>query len=770
MTTSRFIQVIMLCCAFIGTASAQSNSEPKIQVKAIPNPENPNEVFVRWVPMNFSIWQKGNQYGYKVERQLLAENGVYVDEATRIASTYDFTEPFTPLPEDNWDLSSDIAAVAASAIYSDDFQVVAGGGSDPLSNAVNTNSVNDNRFGFGLFAADQSLKIARFMGLGVSEDGLEDKNTYSYRVSVNFPTGQGLLQGFTTVDMRVPYVMPQPNNLKATVNTSSVSLSVPRGELEQFYTSYNIERSKSPHSTFVVRNAKPLVFLSNDVDSENMIFNDSMEQTDVDYYYRIVGKSPFDVFGPPSAAVVAVRKPAPLGIYPVLVSVTEVGSSSNPATGGGGTGNGNPTIGGGTPTGGGHGNPTGGGTPTGGGHGTPTIGGGTPTSAAFLVKWTFPDQNNADISGFKIMRSLTADAGFDSLGFVSPTDREYTDNSPDPLINYYKIIAIDRNGNPMPSLNMLGQLSDLVPPAPPTGFQATVTPAGLVTLNWKPNTEADLKGYRIFYANSLDGEFSQINEEVATGTSITQQLEIKVMAKMIYYKMLATDLRENDSPYTPAIKLQRPDAIAPSKPLLTKVDPLAIGVKINWVYSPSDDVEMHKLQRRKATVMDWETLAEYPQAQLDSTMTTYIDSTILGTTNYVYRMLAADASRNTSSSPYVEVKPVRVQLDTITAFKVKFAMDGTQKQAKLNWEYTNEPLVQSFQIYRGVDGLGGKQYLYKTFTVVPSDVVVDPVRQKALHIWKDIEVNENTPYVYRVLAKYADGSSCPLSAPMEFSF
>jgi uncharacterized protein len=292
MTTSRFIQVIMLCCAFIGTASAQSNSDLKIQVKAIPNPDNASATIVRWVPMSFSIWQKGNQYGYKVERQLLAENGIYVDDAARVASTYVFTQPFTPLPEDNWDLSSDIAAVAASAIYSDDFQVVAGGGSDPLSSAVNTNAVNDNRFGFGLFAADQSLKIAGKMGLGVrDENGLEEKNTYSYRVSVNLPTGQSLLQGFTTVDMRVPYLMPQPNNLKATVNASSVSLTVPRGELEKYFTSYNIERSNSLHGTFEVRNAKPLVFLSNDVDSENMIFSDSMERTDVDYYYRIVGKS-----------------------------------------------------------------------------------------------------------------------------------------------------------------------------------------------------------------------------------------------------------------------------------------------------------------------------------------------------------------------------------------------------------------------------------------------------------------------------------------------
>jgi hypothetical protein len=73
-------------------------------------------IYLRWIPTNYAIWQRGNTNGYKVQRQLVALNGVAVDEVTRLQSSYDFSIDFTTLPEEPWDMNDDVSAVASGAL------------------------------------------------------------------------------------------------------------------------------------------------------------------------------------------------------------------------------------------------------------------------------------------------------------------------------------------------------------------------------------------------------------------------------------------------------------------------------------------------------------------------------------------------------------------------------------------------------------------------------------------------------------------------------
>jgi uncharacterized protein len=576
--------------------------------------------------------------------------------------------------------------------------------------AINTQDQNESRYSFGLFAADQSFIVAQSMGLGYLHKEDNTTKTYSYLVKLNVSAPEVAYSNDAVLDLRNQYQLPAPTGLKVTVNESSVALTLPRGDLESFYTSYNIERLEPTTGLYTRRNINPLIFLSNDAESENMIFSDTLEEVGVDYQYVIIGHSPYDLDGPPSNVVIATRKPAPLGIFPVLHSVSEY-------------------------------------------------------DGKLKLYWEFPETNNPDLQAFKIMRSEDAESGFIELATVPTDNRKFLDEYPNPNLNYYKIIAVDQGDHSLESLVQLGQLNDVTAPVTPINLKAIVDKQGLVTLNWDANIETDLKGYRVFYSNVKDADFIQLTNEVLSKTTITHQLAVNVLGKVIYYKILATDLRENDSPVSDPVLLRRPDVTPPSKPLLTKVEPRVEGVRLKWIYSTSDDVQKHELQRKRTTDKNWENIGTFPLGSVDST---HLDSTTRGTLPYIYRMLATDDSNLAASSPMVEVMPIKTNLDTISAFKVVSAVDGIQKQAKLNWKYPNEPELLEFHVYRGTDS--SLPHLYTTYKVVKEDIEIEPTDQRAIFVYKDKEIDPTKNYSYQILAKYQDGSSSPLSKKLTFHY
>jgi hypothetical protein len=690
---------------------AQSSAaQPQIHVKGV---VHQGVVRLRWIPADYGVFQKGNTYGYAVTRQLVSRNGATVSNEDRIASTI-VLGPFSPLTETQWDAvadTSDIAGVAQAAIYAEEFNAAPIGG-DQLYEAVNKGAQNENRYGFGLFAADQSFNIARYMGLALLDSTAvqEPNGDFTYRVVVLSPDTLTRFRGTGFVSVSQAFSTTAPVGMQVTTGVGMAMITLPRADLEQQYTSFNLERSADGGATWQRRNDEPLMFLSNDVNSDLMMFNDTIEMPNVTYKYRMRGVSPFGFDGPPSNAVDGVGKAPVLGIYPEIKTVTEINGS-------------------------------------------------------FDLTWEFPAGNNGDIQKFQVMRSDNAEGGFVVLGEPGVTDRTFNDPSPSPLFNYYKIVAIDNGNSPNQSLAKLGQLNDITPPATPANLEAEVDASGIVTLTWSPNPEADIKGYRVYFSNNPENEFAQITNEVLAVTTFKHQIELKVLGKKVYYKVLATDFRENDSPYSASVFVNRPDVIPPVKPVLTKVEPLPLGVKLEWLYSTSDDVTKHELQRKNKNDQAWSILKTYTTVGLE---TMYMDSSTNGTGEFSYRMVAFDAAGLGGSSTIIDVKPIRTNIDTIVHFKAVSSVDGTQKQAKLTWEYAQSNPVQEFQIYRSPDGM--QPHLYTTYKVNPEEITVDPVTLRAVYIYRDKEINPDETYGYRVLAKFRDGNSSPLTKIVKFQF
>ncbi|MBN8681726.1 MAG: hypothetical protein J0L99_03715 [Chitinophagales bacterium] len=705
--------VSFLCAVWCSLAVLQAQSggsAPQIFVKGI---YHQGELRLRWTPADFGVFQQGNTYGYKVTRQLVARNGQPVSESVRQASTTHFG-PFKPLPEVQWDAisdTSDIAGVAQGAIYADDFTVQTNGG-DPFYEKAADNMSNENRHSFGLFAADQSFNIAQYMGLALRDQtaGQEAQGTYMYRVvlmsldSLNRPRGVGIIA------LTQNNLLPAPQGLEVYASANRVLLYLPRTNLEAHYTSFNMERSTNGGSSWQRRNDKPLLFLSNNAESERMMFQDTLETPGQTYQYRLRGVSPFGISGPPSNAVSAVAKTPALGVYPELTSINEV-------------------------------------------------------NGQFQLNWNFPAQKESELLKMQVMRSDRAEGEFTVLGDLPVSARSYSDPAPLASSNYYKVVALDKGNNPNESLVKLSQLSDNQAPNTPGGLTAQVDEKGLVKLSWTKNTEADLSGYRLFYSNSPDGDFSPLYGYVITENKFEHQLELKVLGKKVYYKILATDLRENDSPLSAAVFVDRPDVIPPARPVLNKVDPMPIGVILQWTKSSSDDVVRHEVQRQVRSATSWQTVATFPQSSPTVQM---IDSSHTGTSEYSYRILAFDQGGLASSSSVIDVKPSRTNIDTIMEFKVFTAVEGMQKQAKLQWEYKGDSEAGEFHIYRGK--ASGQPIFYAMQKIKKEDIVIDPITKRATFFYRDKTIDPGESYRYRVLAKFPDGSSSPLSAPVPFVY
>src|SRR5690606_9896030 len=119
--------------------------------------------------------------------------------------------------------------------------------------------------------------------------------------------------------------------------------------------------------------------------------------------------------------------------------------------------------------------------------------------------------------------------------------------------NYFSVVALGKNGDKLASLPVLVQPIDSIPPNPPMVISAVADTLGIVSIQWQPNTEDDLSGYRVYRANDIDEEFSQITSSIVRGPNYNDTVQIRNLNKKIFYKIKAEDFRYNLSGFSEVI-------------------------------------------------------------------------------------------------------------------------------------------------------------------------------------------------------------------------
>jgi hypothetical protein len=600
--------LVFLCIA--GTARAQQfessvESDPSIEadwsVEADSSEESPYDahimlvakatgegVVLRWAPDMPGAFHILNTYGYRIERIRVGADGE-IDPAPAEMLT---PEPLKPWPLDEWkrrimqDTTQISLAVAAQLMHGT-FVTPPKNPDDDLE--VLRNGVRDaeNRFGFALMLADTDPQIAEGMALRFVDREVRPGERVIYRVMpAQQATDYVIDTAVIVLTAEVLEGNPAPENLRFTSGDRSITLQWDQNPFAP-YSAWQVERSADGGRSWQLLTKRPHVIIAAQGDERNITpsYEDKVDISNYTQYgYRVRG---INAFGERSDA-------AEITAWAV--------DQSGPAA--------------------------------------PTITRAEQISRdGVVIQWDQPE-SPADLQGYIVSRAANPKSTTPFMplheGMLSPDTRMFMDADAHDREAWYLVTAVDTAGNRSESVRKFVQIIDSLPPAAPRGVAARIDSTGLVTISWLPNTEEDLDGYRVLWANSLDHEFSQLTPQVHRDTVITHQITLQTSTEHVYYKIVAVDKRFMHSIPSEIIELKRPDILPPDAPVFTDVRVSENAVSLHWARSGSADVKEQRFERRSAGE-DWRMIAT-----LDTAATSYTDTGVVRGIEYQYRVTAVD--------------------------------------------------------------------------------------------------------------------------------
>lgn len=676
------------------------------------------KVILRWAPQDVANWQKGIAQGYRLERVTIREGAQNLTTQQSSLTRVSLAARLQVQSEDQLLLMADTsqaAGVAAAAIYQDSFNVE-NMGNDPFSRMVNANAQLESRFGFSLFAAEESIGIAQALALGWVDTTVISGNAYRYYLNFWQTIGDTTQLGIgtsLTLDMNIPLELPTPAAPQVSAGDQQLVLSWDTRAQEQHYSSYRILRSSDNGTTWTIRNNAAILGAENNAAPASLsYFADSVAQNNQNYLYRLQGRSALGIWGPASASMAGVGKDPKKAINPSVSGVTE------------------------------------------------------ETPGQLKVQWTLPESNEALVQGFQVLRSRTVQGPYlpISADTLASSTRDFIDSQA-PSSAYYMVQAIDQQGEVFESLPQLGQISDTTPPAAPTGLQGKADAYGRVNFSWTANTEADLQGYRILTSNYPNGAFIEISANPSLLNKYEYQVDLSTGAKAIYFKVQASDHHENTSEPSAVLAVALPDVSPPAIPLLIRADPTKLGVRVEWNPSESEDIAKHVVQRKALAEAKWEDLQTLegalngPQSLEDTTLAGYSD--------WEYRIMAFDSTGLFSNSKVLKVRPLTVKRAAVSIQKIETALVDNVPALKLLWTYPADPNVHDFLIYRSK---GENDFIaFKTINLNQTPPLSTDAAGNAIYTWKDTDIDRGVRYRYRIIARYLNGDTSPWSSIIEKS-
>jgi len=648
-----------------------------------------DSIVLRWAPNLAIVWKQQLEVGYILERAEmsndLSEKAIVFEQLT--------PTPILPLPYKEWAKvfkpTDKYAGIAAQLMFTNTaFSASDFGDPENITDRVNDLKM---RHSFSLLAADQDARVAQASGLRFTDKTAKKGKSYLYRLYFasphpEIPCDTAIIY-IDTEELDVPIQIRTPlvSNLE-----QAITLQWNAGKNSTF-SGYFVERADFGTDKFKRLNETPIVgLLKDDSPLDLAFFTDSVENYKK-YLYRIIGINLFGESSIPSEIVEGMARdltpPSPAQILK-------------------GVDLGNKTI---------------------------------------RLEWIVP-YVDPDLDGFEIARSANVDGPFQAISKrLSKEKRDYIDVSPDRYKGgFYAIFSYDTAGNASQSLPFYAILVDSFPPAVPTGLHGYVDTNSVVHLKWDLNKEPDLQGYRVFFANSPDDEFSNLTPYIWVDTLYNDTIEKRTLTKHIYYSIAAVDHSYNHSKMSPWVKIRRLDVIAPTPPIFNDVEVRDSSIYLAWFNSTSDDVLEHLLLRRVGGEKEWKTIAQWKGYPSE---TTYIDQNIAPKTFYEYALAAIDSSQlRSENSPLMSVRSFdsgrRIGIEEI---KVKY--DFEQKKNVISWDYSKSGNY-SFLIYRSYQEFGLTKYV--------------KVKGKE-RFYADEEITGKGKYAYAIKVIYEDGGESPLS-------
>jgi hypothetical protein len=689
---------ITLLSVIISTLKAQDRDDYALNLIYY---NHGDSVSLIWNPSSYHYFRHGVENGYVVERRIISINGVAIPESERRWVWLEgplfpaSNEVFTRLSDriEKAEIMQELIYrnVQSSGVIPEDANFFEPDGYSELQPLADGSSESEEElmFSFGMIAAVLNLPVAKACAFFYVDKKTDPAAVYEYRVFF----GRGRYQKdcqIVTVDMSKLTVLPQPKDIKADFGKKTVFFQWNVADFLEIYAAYRLERSLDGKN-FVQVNTDPIIYGYGDEQFENICMTkDAMVDPKVTHYYRVSGYSPFGIYGPPSEVVQGKGVPD----FEVSVSIDEVIiNNKNEAT----------------------------------------------------IKWSVsPPEAERLIRGFVIDRARSLQGEFEVVTpkMIPPKRREYKDKLT-MRTNYYRVHALGRNeGEIATSFAHFAFQIDSVPPEPPVGLRGEIDSMGVATLQWDPNKEDDILGYRVFISNDgSEGSFISRSDTLFPNPIYIDTLSLATLTNEVYYKVVAVDLNYNHSKMSEAVKLMKPDTIPPAKAVFIRIDQPGDQVELHWENSPSVDVDRVVLLSRIGYTGEISVLKEWDKRSLVSF---YRDVTVFQGEPVRYYLRTYDYSGNMSEEESLWFTTSGTPPGCASNLTVKANHD--KGVIELSWE-RGQCNIEKFHIYRREND--GRMLLLTTLN-------------GAQRFFEDTRVTVGSSYVY-VLQTIAERPSKSLT-------
>lgn len=618
------------------------------QIVVMARAQQDGRIMLRWAVTSAKAWRKLNVYGYELKRYTISTNKTIL--AQPIEKSLGI---FKPKPLDVWMKvieENDNAAVMAQSLYGESFDVE---GIDELSAIVNLSEEQEQRFTWGLYAADQDYKTAQMAGLAYIDTEVTSTEKYVYKITSLVPASElRIEEGGAFIGLSDYDVLPKPLDLASIFLEGKTMLSWNYAIHKQTYTSYFIERSENG-TTFKRLNKLPLTSLNNSdkTATKRMFYVDSIVNGKT-YYYRILGKTLFGELSPVSD-VVSGKSEKLLAYVPHITNKNYLDAKR------------------------------------------------------IILEWEFPEEGNEFIQGFELNSSDKVNGSYKVVMENIPPQARKIKYDNLQATNYMTITAIGKNGSNRTSFAALIQPVDSIPPVMPIEFKGKVDSLGIVTLTWKANIEKDMLGYRVFRGNNREEEYSQITIAPHQGTVYYDSISVKNLNSKVYYQLIAVDQRFNMSNPSEILEIKKPDFINPTQPVFKAYRIKKGKVYLTWANSSSEDVVRHEVYRKEKGGIDWELMYTVKSKELaggnEDPIDTWTDEDVNENNQYSYTIIAIDDS-DLESDPAPPLTVVIPKTSLPAAIKgLSSYVSKENGFIEIFWKTYKEAGVSEIAVYKGVN-------------------------------------------------------------------
>lgn len=650
------------------------------------------KIRLRWSPASYIAWEIGNKYGYTVERFTISQNGVLVNQPKPVMLTRQPLKPYSLERMEALSQQHDRIAVIAELIYGEGAKKVTPEGG--IGAFLESQHTNDWRMGMALLTCDLSVPAAQSAGLYLEDTDVKKGERYAYRIApAQQPQNLVIDTAYIVASTDEPFILARPQELAIVCGDSSATLGWITTFSRSMYSAYVIERAVDGKN-FKPVSELPVIPTAPDRNGFSY-YQDSLPDNDHRFTYRIRGISPFGEYGPYSQTVEGIGVPT-VSDRPVMDTIIVVENKK------------------------------------------------------ITLQWSLPGKLSRQLDKLIITRADKSRGPFETVATLKGNALTFTDGQPG-LSNYYRIKGITKNGRAIYSFPYFAQLIDSTPPAVPIGLTGKIDSTGIVKLQWTANKETDLRGYRIFRANSSKEEFVEITRTILEKPAFTDTVTLRTLTSHVFYKVIAVDKNYNPSEYSPYIMLKRPDTIPPSRPLMTKAyrsDSLQ-AIVLEWINSSSSDVVKYTLYRintkdsTRREVAVWDTASRRDH---------YLDTALMAGHTYYYELTVYDDAGNYARELSGDIWFETGKRASIKAFKG--IVNAEKKIIELSWQY-DQPEVRQYRIYRAKND--HPFILYKT-------------TEAATQQWSDSEVFLGNVYKYKITAVMKGDVKAEMSKVVEVKF